>query len=124
LLNRTGDDAQTLACLWQQVSREHDAGAAKVPSPLATTHLTSFLYKAQTLLSGTASNYDLTTCKSASPQRGSPALCLPSFMQGILQSGVDGLVLVAIMLTYAITMFASSYVEEEHQFWYWRSAGG
>lgn len=27
--------------------------------------------------------------------------------------------LAGIVLTYAVMMFASSYVEEEHHFWYW-----
>ncbi|KAK5312512.1 major facilitator superfamily transporter protein [Exophiala xenobiotica] len=47
------------------------------------------------------------------------ALCLPFFTQGIFLFDVDGIIIVVIMLGYAITMFASSYVEEEHQFWYW-----
>ncbi|KIX96770.1 uncharacterized protein Z520_07490 [Fonsecaea multimorphosa CBS 102226] len=123
-----GDDVQILACLWQHVSEQHQAvvGAADQQpySVPPTTHLRSFLYKAQTLLSGTASNYDLT-----SMQIGigfsvlALALCTPSFARDVLLSGVDGVILVATMLAYAVTMFASSYVEEEHQFWYWTLAG-
>src|SRR6201999_2261556 len=82
------------------------------------------LWKAQSLLSGTASNYDLVSMQIGIGLSAlALLLCLPSFGKGILQAGFDGVVLVAIMLSYAITMFASSYVEEEHQFWYWTLAG-
>lgn len=119
-----GDDPEILACLWQKVSKEHEAGANQAPPIRSTAHLTSFLYKAQTVLSGTASNYDLARMQIGIILSAlALALCLPSFAQGILRAGVDGFILAGTMLTYAITMFASSYVEEEHQFWYWALGG-
>jgi ethanolaminephosphotransferase len=121
----SGDEPDMLACLWRRVSADHDvATVATAGSASAINNLKSFLYKAQDLLSGTASNYDL-----ASMQIGIGlsttgfALCLPHFLRGVFQAGFDGIVLVSVMLSYAATMFASSYVEEEHQFWYWTLAG-
>ncbi|OAP61313.1 hypothetical protein AYL99_03514 [Fonsecaea erecta] len=120
-----GEDAEVLACLWRHVATEHQAVRTDQPHLVPpTTHLKSFLYKAQTLLSGTASNYDLTSMQvGIGLSTLALALCIPSFIQGALGAGVDGVILVVIMLAYAVTMFASSYVEEEHQFWYWTLAG-
>ncbi|EXJ92928.1 hypothetical protein A1O3_01484 [Capronia epimyces CBS 606.96] len=115
----TQDDAEIIVCLWRQVLEDYEAGHGAYSSS-SMAHLRSFLSKAQTLLSGTASNYDL-----RSMQVGiglgvlALTLCLPSFTQGLRAGGFEGVALVSIMALYAITMFASSYVEEEHQFWYW-----
>ncbi|EXJ62486.1 hypothetical protein A1O7_02923 [Cladophialophora yegresii CBS 114405] len=121
----SGDDPHILACLWQRVCAEHNvATLAATGSASASNNLKSFLYKAQNLLSGTASNYDLISMQiGIGLSTVGFALCLPHFLKGILQAGFDGAFLLLVMLSYAITMFASSYVEEEHQFWYWTLAG-
>jgi ethanolaminephosphotransferase len=122
-----GDDVEILACLWKAISRDHkthlQGGATKTSSRMA--RLQTFLHHSQTLLSGTASNYELASMKLGIGLSAlALALCLPAFSTGLLRSGgADGVVLVCIMLTYAVTMFASSYVEEEHQFWYWILGG-
>lgn len=117
----SGEDAQILACLWRQISRDHDLHA----TTMTIDTLKRFLYKAQTLLSGTASNYDLTSMHFGIVLSAlALALCMPSFITGLQDAGTfDAVVLVTIMLAHAGTMFASSYVEEEHQFWYWALSG-
>lgn len=118
-----GDDTDILACLWQHVSNTHATLTETTLPDDAITTLQSFLNKAQTLLSGTASNYDLTSMQlGIALSLLALALYLPSFFQTAIVSGIDGIILVVIMLGYAATMFASSYVEEEHQFWYWTQA--
>ncbi|OCT50539.1 GPI ethanolamine phosphate transferase 2 [Cladophialophora carrionii] len=121
----SGDEPDILACLWQRVCADHNI--ATVPTPgfaSASNNLKSFLYKAQNLLSGTASNYDLVNMQiGIGLSTVAFTLCLPHFLKGVVQAGFDGAFLVLVMLSYAVTMFASSYVEEEHQFWYWTLAG-
>lgn len=118
----TGDDAEILACLWQQVSQTTGGNTASPRS--STAMVKSFLDKAQTLLSGTASNYDLCNMQVGIGMAAlALILCLPSFIRGLVHAGTDGIILLLIMIVYAITMFASSYVEEEQQFWYWTLGG-
>lgn len=116
----TGDEAVVLACLWHKISRTRQTTPRPEQLDVALTDIRSFLYKAQSILSGTASNYDLSSMKIGIGL-GTLALVLtiPAFLRLVLQAGLDGLILTFILLAYAITMFASSYVEEEHQFWYW-----
>lgn len=120
----TGDDAAVLACLWHRVSRNHSRSSKADQNHDAMADLKAFLHKAQTLLSGTASNYDLTNMYIGIGLAGVGLLCcLPTFIRGASQAGMDGVFLVFVMISYAITMFASSYVEEEHMFWYWVLGG-
>jgi len=117
----TRTDAQDLACLWSAAEASFKQTIlTSMDAKPAIDDLYRFLRKAQDILSGAASNYNLSrmyigigiaiaavSCSilSATAQRLSAAL--PAF------------VFVLVMLIYSITMFASSYVEEEHQFWYW-----
>ncbi|KPI42222.1 GPI ethanolamine phosphate transferase 2 [Cyphellophora attinorum] len=83
----------------------------------------NFLYEAQSVLSGTASNYDTTKLLVGS------ALALLSFvlagttfyLSATPPSALTASIFALLTGLYAVTMFASSYVEEEHQFWYWYS---
>jgi len=120
----TGDDVAALACLWHRVSQNHGRSLNTAPSLETTADLKAFLHKAQNVLSGTASNYDLTSMYLGIGLAAAGLFCcLPTFIRGALQAGADCLFLVFVMLSYAVTMFASSYVEEEHQFWYWMLGG-
>jgi ethanolaminephosphotransferase len=81
------------------------------------------MHEAQTIMSSTASNYDVARLflgtALASLVCGLSYFTLPSF-KAFTPAGIYytlGLVL------YAILMFASSYVEEEHNFWYWATSG-
>lgn len=120
----TGDDATALACLWHRVSQSHSGSLKGSQNHDSTEDIKAFLHKAQSSLSGAASNYGLTDMYIGIGLAGAGLLCcLPTFAQGAFQAGADGLFLVSVMVIYAITMFATSYVEEEHQFWYWILGG-
>ena len=75
-------------------------------------------------MSSTASNYDVSrlvmgaalTCLSFL------AVSLYIFQEAKLFT-IDTFVFFIIVAGYGAMMFASSYVEEEQQFWYWISAG-
>lgn len=119
-----GNDAAALACLWHRISTTHSASPKGSQNQDSITDLKAFLYKAQDLLSGTASNYGLTSMYIGTTLAAIGFLCcLPTFVRGVARAGIDGLFLIFVMITYTITMFASSYVEEEHQFWYWVLGG-
>ncbi|KEF61116.1 uncharacterized protein A1O9_02681 [Exophiala aquamarina CBS 119918] len=120
----TGDDATALACLWYWVSQNHSRSSTVGPNLDAIADLRAFLQKAQDVLSGTASNYDLISMYVGLGLAAAGFLCcLPPFVRGAFEAGADGLFLIFVMVSYAVTMFASSYVEEEQQFWYWVLGG-
>ncbi|KAK5654153.1 hypothetical protein OQA88_7584 [Cercophora sp. LCS_1] len=114
-------DYGELACKWRDVSEALKPKSA--PNDIDsqwTLSAVQWLRKAQSLMSGMASNYDVprlvlglgvgvVTVFSAA---GAVHWFLP-------QSTGDALSLAVITLAYGIMMFASSYVEEEQHFWYW-----
>lgn len=74
-------------------------------------------------MSSTASNYDVARLTTGTALAVLSVLLtlftLPS-LRPVTPAGISyGLILVL----YAVLMFASSYVEEEHNFWYWASSG-
>ncbi len=74
-------------------------------------------------MSSTASNYDLSmlaygTILAVLSMKFSLATCLSTL--STLTSSVY--MFVSITLTYGVMMFASSYIEEEHHFWYWTAS--
>ncbi|RMD42493.1 hypothetical protein DV735_g2589, partial [Chaetothyriales sp. CBS 134920] len=112
-------DPDELACLWHQAEDGH----LQRPSDHVhnTEAMAKFLRKAQNTLSGTASNYD--TQKLLIGIVTAIAATLVSVWALSLQAvKLDPLSAVAfplLSLSYGVIMFASSYVEEEHEFWYW-----
>ena len=90
------------------------------------TQLTShqFCKSAQKLLSSTASNYDVRKLYTGMSFAAvalllAGGLCWPLLSLGSSSAGW-AVVLVTTLL--GVMMFASSYVEEEHQFWLWATA--
>ena len=84
----------------------------------------SFLRQGQDLLSGTASNYDLNKMYTGiAIAVAAVVLAITSMFSSDMQPGMGNLAYATSLLTYSATMFASSYVEEEHQFWHWALGG-
>lgn len=86
--------------------------------------LIDFLRTAQTMMSSTASNYNLSRLYQGIAFSGIAFLlslysCMQKGRNGTAAMGYMFLVL----LGYGALMFASSYVEEEQHFWYWMASG-
>lgn len=118
-------EPQLLACKWLQLKDMYTSMMSNEYLFIrdSTPLLRSFIKDAQNQLSGTASKYDL-----GKMQMGI-ALAFLSLISSIWLSWSNvssnrfaGICYAFVSVTYAITMFASSYVEEEHQFWYWAAS--
>ncbi|KAG9235506.1 GPI ethanolamine phosphate transferas-like protein 2 [Amylocarpus encephaloides] len=110
-----------LACEWRIISQSlpsADSENQEVDEWASLT--TKWLKHAQDLMSGTASNYNVK--KLVGGQSISAlALGFAALAAGktIADSLVSSLPLLAMALAYGAMMTASSFVEEEHHFWYW-----
>ncbi|KAL9031921.1 MAG: hypothetical protein Q9196_000117 [Gyalolechia fulgens] len=112
------ENGQRLACLWSRVQHSNKDDA-RLGENFKSSALGTFLKHAQNVMSSTASNY------SAAKLYGGIAAAT---LLGILSFGVSSPVLLkpndvrpwALLMTmvYGLMMFASSAVEEEHQYWY------
>lgn len=75
-------------------------------------------------MSSTASNYDMPRlCVGLLILVAATSLLLPTIYQELSQTVSTGVFLVLMVTGYGGMMFASSYVEEEQQFWYWICSG-
>ena len=122
---KPNQDIGHLACMW----READHAYRSVQSSASTATqamapIWSFLRHGQDMLSGTASNYDLNKMYAGiAIVTAAVTLAIASIFTSNMQPDLGNLAYGASLLTYGATMFASSYVEEEQQFWYWALGG-
>lgn len=114
-------EVEELQCDWrnamalvQDETAEHDQVEAA---------LYKFLRRAQDIMSGTAANYKVNMLITGSVIAAMAALTAFALsFQSLRSSGLTGLFLVLVVLGNGAIMFASSFIEEEQQFWYWTTS--
>ncbi|KAK4250523.1 GPI ethanolamine phosphate transferase 2 [Corynascus novoguineensis] len=108
-------DYQELAHDWKELAESYGRDDAKlIPSIL------KWLHHAQDVLSSMASNYDMSRLYFG--QAAAAAALIAALIAAARftnDTAASFIPLSGIVLAYGIMMFASSYVEEEHHFWYW-----
>ena len=79
--------------------------------------------EAQEIMSSTASNYDVSRLIIGTALAF--LVCVLSFLAlpSLRPISPTGVYSALTFISYGILMFASSYVEEEHNFWYWATSG-
>ncbi|KAL1872778.1 hypothetical protein VTK73DRAFT_1328 [Phialemonium thermophilum] len=116
-----GTDIEELACMWNPVTQEvsHVETADKFDQEWVFK-ISTWLRKAQRLMSSMASNYDLRRLVIGQAV-ATLAVVASIVATGRLLSGNASSLwpIVTISFAYGVMMFGSSYVEEEQHFWYW-----
>lgn len=116
-------EVNELACEWRKIDQQASslASAAEV-SPEWLSATSTWLRKAQDLMSSMASNYDMSRLYIGQ------GLAIAGLVASVAAAASLGahkkgslIPLFLITILYGIMMFASSYVEEEQHFWYWSS---
>ncbi|KAI1766036.1 alkaline phosphatase-like protein [Hypoxylon sp. FL1150] len=122
---RPNSPAEELSCEWQQLSGivEKVPPATEDLDDAWIADVSNWLSKAQTLMSGMASNYDMNMLvygEIAAILASIAAICAVASSASINTANLLPFVLITVL--YGIMMFASSYVEEEQHFWYWTTS--
>lgn len=114
-----------LECDWQATLQlVYEAYQKSESSPEAESALLAISRKAQGIMSSAASNYDLSKLVIGSMLAGiATVLSFITSFTAISKSAAPGIFFIFTVTSYGIMMFASSYVEEEQQFWYWIFSG-
>ena len=74
-------------------------------------------------MSSTASNYNVKRLCIGIAVASIAMLAVVPLLRSTLSFNATTAWMCALTLLYGIMMFASSYVEEEQQFWYWATSG-
>ncbi|KAH6684162.1 GPI ethanolamine phosphate transferas-like protein 2 [Halenospora varia] len=119
--NQLQTSVEELACEWRSIVLTLPNSNVETENiDEWITAIVKWLKHSQDLMSGTASNYDVS--KLATGQ----AIAALALFSGAIAAGPTiaaslktSTPFILITLLYGIMMFASSYVEEEQHFWYW-----
>ncbi|KAL8828892.1 MAG: hypothetical protein Q9170_006409 [Blastenia crenularia] len=115
--SQTMEDGVRLACLWSRVQNPRDENA-RPDEDAKCLALRTFLKETQTVMSSTSSNY--------SARKLYAGIALASLAE-VMSFGISFRLfkekhakwwILLMNLAYGLMMFASSFVEEEHQYWY------
>lgn len=114
-----------LACLWREARTSAESvGSSTLLADSALVSLYHFCRRAQEIMSSTASNYDVSRLVlGIALAASSLILAVVATLPKATFSSVHGLYFLSTLALYGVMMFASSYVEEEQQFWYWMTVG-
>ena len=116
----TLSEAEELGCLWRELLQEDGLDNDSDTQFIYESSLLDFLKKSQRLMQNTASNYHVPSlyagCLVASIS-ATISLLVANRQMRLHHS--SALPLMVTLFSYGSVMFASSYVEEEQQFWYW-----
>ncbi|KAJ4337630.1 major facilitator super transporter protein [Didymella glomerata] len=109
-----------LACLWNRAVRHTMGNESDVAQQ---QHLNKFMHEAQDVMSSAASNYNVPRLFIGTGL--AVLICILSLLAvpSLRPISSAGLYYSLTLTLYAVLMFASSYVEEEHNFWYWIASG-
>jgi ethanolaminephosphotransferase len=117
-------EVEKIGCLWAELQGQTDRVKNVTDVQLNNeVIMLDFLRKAQRLMQNTASNYQVSSLYAGCVTAGIAVLiAVWVAYRKVRIIGTSASFLTAILLAYGGMMFASSYVEEEQQFWYWISS--
>ncbi|KAJ9134463.1 GPI ethanolamine phosphate transferase 2 [Pleurostoma richardsiae] len=118
-----GTEVQDLACRWHKLRMASEPGGdSEEAHALWTSQMSEWLRDAQSLMSSMASNYDMPRLVLGQLAAWLSVACAVASVYACFgEIPHSSLPFALITLGYGVMMFASSYVEEEHHFWYWSS---
>ncbi|KAJ4302932.1 major facilitator super transporter protein [Kalmusia sp. IMI 367209] len=116
-------DGQDLACKWHGVVEIMSSSSRIITPELKLDQIYWFMNAAQEKMSSTASNYDVTRLITGTILAILSVVLTLFTLPSLLPITPAGVSYALILVLYSVLMFASSYVEEEHNFWYWATSG-
>lgn len=116
-------DVNKLSCAWRKIDTSAKTfSTANAISEEWLADVSDWIREAQSLMSGMASNYDMSKLVIGQLLAifATGIIALVIFMNKSTPSAFQSILpLLATGVSYGGMMFASSYVEEEQNFWYW-----